>query len=74
MTNEDLFYILYKYCRSGEMVDTSDSKSDERMLLRVQVPPSVPIEYNNYKYITAFSNNKSSFLLYDFITGNKKYN
>ena len=44
LTNLKLFYILYRYCRSGEMVDTSDSKSDELRLLRVQVPPSVPFE------------------------------
>ena len=54
LTNLNFFYILYRYCRSGEMVDTSDSKSDELRLLRVQVPPSVPFDNKMIIYRTAF--------------------
>ena len=65
LTNLKLFYILYRYCRSGEMVDTSDSKSDELRLLRVQVPPSVPFDNKMIIYRTAFwSYDRGCFLIY----------
>ena len=64
LTNLKLFYILYRYCRSGEMVDTSDSKSDELRLLRVQVPPSVPFDNKMIIYRTAFwSYDRGCFLI-----------